>query len=213
MRVRGRREIRLQSININCGFPVPVQSSVQASPLREIQTLVLSSKNKNNTILGKSSEQSLKDAYAEISFTEIWSFLVNGSKRFNWVIGWVFWSTEVSSLKNTHQSDLFCFHNIFPWCTCVITRLLSPSSCHFGRQSSKVPLWKAAGKPPRAAASAAVSVRRSAAEGRGNSAVLSLDLAAWEKGCSKKLLCCTVSFRLAVKDATVLPAVTAAGQS
>lgn len=31
VRVRGRREIRLESININSGFPAPVQSSIQAS--------------------------------------------------------------------------------------------------------------------------------------------------------------------------------------
>ena len=63
MRVRGRHEIRLESINVNSGFPAPVQSSVQASLLQKAWALFLSSKSQNNIILGKSFYQSLKDVY------------------------------------------------------------------------------------------------------------------------------------------------------
>lgn len=127
------------------------------------------------------------------------------------------------SLKGDHRSDPLCFHTTCMWLMWITTWLLSPPSSHCfweaklkgsseigrrGRSMSTSSIWGSRERQ----AFICRRVRRTFSSPE-------LDCS-WDSGgfgsrrgvCSKKPLC-TVSFKLAVKDTTVLPAVTAAGQS
>lgn len=144
MRVRGRHEIRLGPININSGFCAPVQSSVWPCLLQQTWALYLSSKSQDTIILVKSFYQSLKErSVFSISITEIWSFWLNCSEKFNQAIAWCYEIPRILLWRDKHCS-ISSTSVVFPWCTlwlcarCLCVFLLS--------WKAKVQLWIGEGK-------------------------------------------------------------------
>lgn len=113
---------------MNSGFPAPIQSSVRAS-LTESMALFLSSKSRNNTILGKSFCQSFRGVFFQ--FPLLKSGASDSTKDLTKWLHSVFKYWESHSEKDEDRSTLLCFRTGFPWCTPVTMwpPSLSSSSC------------------------------------------------------------------------------------
>lgn len=178
--------------------------------------LLLSSKSRNNTVLGKFFSQSLKEVYF-FQFPLLKSGASDSTKDLTEWLRIVLKYRESRSEKDEHCSTLLCFRTGFPWCTPVTVWPPSPSSSsHFGIHKFISGKERGNGNHQLAQCWEPNFQLQNVEE---NPAVLhwvapgaAVGLAGRGMSFSMKPSC-TVSFKLVVKGETVQPAVAAAGQS